>query len=371
MSKLAQLPNPRQLKEQAAVWILCLEEGLSEQDRQRLQAWLEEDPGHRQALVRMAELWDAYGALAELADVLPLREHERHRTRSYVLKAAAIAVAGVGLATGAAYFLAGRNLLSTAPNPRAQNDEPHRVEAAVPDANSPQGGPGAPQTVALSYQTGVGKKQSERLPDGSEITLNTNTLLNVYYTRDERRVVLARGEAVFTVAHDTARPFRVLAGSRVVQAVGTVFNVKLSAREDVRVTVSEGKIKILNQPASGRALGASGAAPRELAVSAGELAVIGSAGEQVQPIAPEQIEASLAWRHGMLVYRGETLDAVLADFSRYTTVRFSIADDSIRGKRVGGYFRVGDVDGVLLALRESFGIETRREGDVIVLTARR
>jgi transmembrane sensor len=51
-------------------------------------------------------------------------------------------------------------------------------------------------------------------------------------------------------------------------------------------------------------------------------------------------------------------------------VKFSIADDSIRNKRVGGVFRTGDVDGLLLALRESFGIDPRRDGDVIYLSAR-
>jgi transmembrane sensor len=53
---------------------------------------------------------------------------------------------------------------------------------------------------------------------------------------------------------------------------------------------------------------------------------------------------------------------MLAEVARYTTARFDIEDDSLRDVRVGGYFRAGDVDGLLLALRENFNIESERVG---------
>jgi transmembrane sensor len=105
-------------------------------------------------------------------------------------------------------------------------------------------------------------------------------------------------------------------------------------------------------------------------VEAGELAVIDGPDEAVRRIDDLEIEAQLAWQQGMLLFRGSPLEDVLADVSRYTTLKFRIADDSIRMTRVGGYFRAGDVDALLIALRESFGIEPRRVGDEIILTAR-
>jgi transmembrane sensor len=53
---------------------------------------------------------------------------------------------------------------------------------------------------------------------------------------------------------------------------------------------------------------------------------------------------------------------VLLEVSRYTTVVFT-PDDSIRNVRVGGYFRAGDVDSLLVALRTGFDIDSQRTAD--------
>ena len=78
----------------------------------------------------------------------------------------------------------------------------------------------------------------------------------------------------------------------------------------------------------------------------------------VQGLDATEIEVQLSWQRGMLVFDGEPLDSVLLEIGRYTTVVFA-PDDSIRNVRVGGYFRAGDIDGLLVALRESFDIDSR------------
>lgn len=355
MTNLVQLPNPRQVREQAALWLVSLEEGLSEEERARLTEWLEADAAHRQALVRMAEHWDEFDALAELAEILPLHQR-RQRTRAFTLKVAGFAVLAIGLAASGFYVLLEGKPASTTEAASVADADPRLPRSGEPLAGT-EGG-----VVTQQLRTAVGKQLATKLPDGSTLTLNTDTLLEIEFSAAERLVTLTKGEAIFTVAHDVARPFRVRVGDRLVQAVGTVFGVKRDTPGNVRVTVSEGTVKVLSH---------SSATQGALMVTAGELAVVGDVSTQVRRIEAAQIDAIQAWQHGMLVYQGETLDAVLADVSRYTTVRFSIADASIRNKRVGGIFRTGDVDGLLLALRESFGIEPRREGDVIVLTAKR
>jgi transmembrane sensor len=353
MSKLVQLRSPRLVREEAANWLVSLEEGLSPDERVRLEAWLHADPAHRQALIRMAEHWDGFDELAELADILPL--NRRSRRDGFALKLVAAAAAVLIVAAFGLYVVW----------KRGEHAGVEVASTAAPAAGTPSpsaAGAGSQTSFSRKLQTNVGEQLTVPLADGSVVTLNTNTALDVQYFDAERRITLNRGEAIFSVAHDAARPFRVHAGERVVQAVGTVFNVKLESKDGVRVTVTEGKVKVVDRPA---------AAQPELFVSAGESAVLSDAKAQIRRIESAQIEASQAWQRGVLIYQGETLDTVIADVSRYTNVRFSIADDSIRNKRVGGVFRAGDVDGLLLALRESFGIEPHREGDVIVLTARR
>jgi transmembrane sensor len=197
----------------------------------------------------------------------------------------------------------------------------------------------------------------------------------VNYSASERLVTVRRGEASFNVAADAARPFRVLVGTTMVQAVGTIFNVQLGAQDRIEVTVSEGKVRVTSAqrpPAATRDTPAVAQARQEvdMTVAAGELAVIDGPEEAVRQIDALEIEARLAWHQGMLIFRGSPLETVVADVSRYTNVKFTIADDSIRSTRVGGYFRAGDIDALLVALEESFGIQPTRVGDEIILTAR-
>jgi transmembrane sensor len=368
MNKIVKLPDPREIKQQAAEWIVALTEGLTEQQRQLLHEWLAADPAHAEALVRMAEHWDALGALSELAVTFPLAERSSQRSRRSAFSRpalAALALLGVAIAASAGYLFHGAGRDAIAPSAMTAR------HSAVPAQRTALVAPATPATAAL-YETPVGKTLSARLADGSMLMLNTNTWVEVSFSAAERHVVLRRGEANFQVAHDQARPFRVQAGARVVQAVGTMFNVRLDGHDDLQVTVTEGTVKVLSPDPAEAASGAAAAdAHPEMLVHAGEQALIGRTAGQVRRIDDAQLQAKEAWQHGVLIYRGEALDAVIADVSRYTTVRFQIPDESIRARRVGGVFRAGDVDGLLLALNQSFGIDAHRTGDVIVLTAER
>jgi transmembrane sensor len=305
--------------------------------------------------LRLARAWDSFDRLTELAEVFPLdRYGQPLRKAWYTRRAAAVLLAFVGVAGLATYALL------------EPLREAERASIAMPVDPSSAAGADATAVESRTYRTAIGERLSTRLADGSEIMLNTDSQLEVEYSATERIVVLNRGEAIFRVARDPARPFGVRVGERVVQAVGTVFNIKKNTQDDVEVTVTEGQVRVMH-PAT-RGTGNRLTVVPELTLVAGDLAVLREFGDQVRRVESVQIEANLAWQHGTLVYRGETLVDVLADMSRYTTVRFRIADDSLRDRQVGGYFRAGDVDGLLLALRESFDIELHREGDVVVLT---
>ena len=77
---------------------------------------------------------------------------------------------------------------------------------------------------AAHYVTTVGGYERVMLADGSVLELNGDTEAEVRFTAAERRVRLARGEAHFTVAKNSARPFWVEANDVAVRAVGTAFN---------------------------------------------------------------------------------------------------------------------------------------------------
>ena len=108
----------------------------------------------------------------------------------------------------------------------------------------------------------------------------------------------------------------------------------------------------------------------ETTVTAQETAIVQPEVETVRRLAPAEMDARLAWQRGMLIFNGETLEVVLAEIDRYTNTEFLLADDSLRTVRIGGYFRAGDIDGLLIALRENFNIDWRRdEKNRVILSA--
>lgn len=81
--------------------------------------------------------------------------------------------------------------------------------------------------AASTYGTQVGEQRSVQLADGSVVRLDTNSRIRVKLSGSERQIDLLEGQALFEVAHDTSRPFRVRADAMTVTALGTVFDVRL------------------------------------------------------------------------------------------------------------------------------------------------
>src|SRR5215831_9139008 len=90
--------------------------------------------------------------------------------------------------------------------------------------------------IAKTYRTAHGEQTAQRLPDGSMLRLDTDSEATVRYSASERLVELRRGQALFEVAHETGRRFRVRAGDAGAIAVGTQFNVYQKAAS-VEITV--------------------------------------------------------------------------------------------------------------------------------------
>ncbi len=371
MSELLQFPDNRKIMEEAAWWLVSVEEGLTDDERREFESWIDATPRHEKALLQLAKTSQAMDALSELADLFPLESYRARRSHAGVLRYSAVAASLAGVVAVSWFALAKFSGESGSASLPGESPESGLTAAAVAGQN--------PADAARSYETDIGEQLSARLPDGTVITLNTDTRLDIDFTGEDRAVTIQRGEASFDVEHDPSRPFRVRARDTVVQALGTIFNVQVDPTDGIEVTVTEGNVRVTAPPAVQRRPATTStrqvraAAPAQgidVTVGAGELAVISGPEGAVRRIESLEIEAQLSWQQGMLIFRGSPLDEVLADVSRYTTVRFTIADESIRSTRVGGYFRAGDVDALLVALRESFGIEPQRVGEEIILTAR-
>jgi len=81
------------------------------------------------------------------------------------------------------------------------------------------------------------------LTDGSVIHVNTQSEVAIRFTENLRTVELFRGEALFEVVHNPNRPFRVVAGDTVTEAIGTTFNV-YKTKTQTTIAVIEGKVAV-------------------------------------------------------------------------------------------------------------------------------
>ncbi len=109
-----------------------------------------------------------------------------------------------------------------------------------------------------------------------------------------------------------------------------------------------------------------------MAISKGEKVDLDSTGntiEKVVKVDPVELAASLSWRQGNLIFRGESLAEAMAEISRYTNLTFELSDDEqLHQVQVAGMFKTGDVTGLLEVLSNNFNITYKKiANDKIVL----
>ena len=343
MSNVVTISGDDERLEAANRGIVRVDEGLSDDDRQALEAWLAEDPKNLSELLEAARVWDGTENLSRLADLFPQATARRgHRPRLIP----AIVAAGLIVAIVSALFLL-TDIFPDGP----EGQMPHITQSA------------------RAYETEVGEQSTALLPDGTVMVLNTNTRVAVSYTANARVLRLERGEIHIEVAEDLARPLSVMAGDRIVQALGTAFSVEITRDHKVEVVVTEGKVVVGIREAGQ----AQEVAPPVITqsssntVKAGEELLLGAPEEAVTPVSAEDIEVKLSWREGSLIFRGEPLEEALTEVERYTTVEFVFLDEELKHRSVSGRYRAGDVEALLTVLRINFNITYEYSDDGRVL----
>ncbi|AEG50355.1 anti-FecI sigma factor, FecR [Sphingobium chlorophenolicum L-1] len=185
-----------------------------------------------------------------------------------------------------------------------------------------------------TFQTEPGAQRTVALDDGSRLRLNTDTSLRVRYGASQRELVLERGEALFNVAHDAARPFIVAAGDATVTALGTQFDVAHWGGR-ISVTLVEGRITIVAPDGSAFQLrpGEQWRWPPE--------------NRRVQPVS---VGNAVAWTQGRIVFDNRTLGDAIAEVNRYGGKPIILDAPAMAGKRISGTFEAGDKQSFIKAV---------------------
>ena len=350
MKNIYEITSRERLLDETSVWIAKLDEGLPTEKEQQLDKWLKKSPSHRKAFVEMAEMWDKMEVLSKLADLFPEPfNQDKGRLQNQRRWLSASAVAAIILLIALPVFWGGFH------SPLPEEKDPTLVVSNM-------------QGV---YKTAIGEHRDLTLPDGTEIVLNTNTIVRVQYTDRQRLFFLEQGELNVDVAHDEGRPLSVFAGGKVVQAVGTAFNIELNENRQIELLVTDGKVLVEFQNAIGWAeetVDPVVMPSSSRTVLEGQRLLLGQS-EKVETIAPSDIEVTLSWRTGNLIFRGETLEEAIVEISRYNAVEFVFMDENLKKQRVVGLFKSDDVTGLLKTLRENFDVSYQRLDGKILLSS--
>lgn len=306
---------------EAAAWLARLQGDTRTPAREAaFQDWLRADPAHQSAFERATDIWAALPGAALLLDEPPVRSPRARAVavppRRMPLHQLALA-ASLLIAVGIGGFL----WLSR----------------------------------PAAYSTAIGEQKVATLEDGSRIALNTDSSVEVRYDADKRLVELDHGEAMFEVAHNTARPFLVRAGDKQVRAVGTSFVVRREGKE-VIVTLLQGKVAVTDiRPA------ARPAAPTYLRPGERLRAPPEGAGR----IDAQTADIATAWRRGQAMFSDTPLVDAVAELNRYGGPRLVIDDPRLAALRVSGVFATNDTGEFARAVAALHGLRIEQTGQTM------
>ncbi|PRD15736.1 ferric citrate uptake sigma factor regulator FecR [Pantoea coffeiphila] len=198
-------------------------------------------------------------------------------------------------------------------------------------------------SLRADYSTATGEMRSVRLSDGSQMTLNTASAVQVEFTGSQRTIHLQRGEIAITTAADAQqRPFRVATADGMLRALGTEFSVRLWP-DATELSVQQHAVE---------ATLADDALQKQVVQQGQTLRFSRSSFGEVLPL----VANSSSWTRGLLSVSNRPLREVIAEVARYRHGML-ICDDSAAELRVSGTFPLQDTDRLLAVLAQTLPIK--------------
>ncbi|MBV6520182.1 MAG: hypothetical protein MNPFHGCM_00287 [Gemmatimonadaceae bacterium] len=216
--------------------------------------------------------------------------------------------------------------------------------------------------AGLQASTTIGERRTVVLPDSSEVLLGVHSTLHFEpAAAGAPRIVHLDGEAFFTVRHDAARPFRVLASDAVIEDVGTEFSVRAySGDSNLRVAVREGAVSLYRTPGSGR--------QDTVLLARQDVATIAADGVP-HVTSDAAIERLFAWTDGELMFDDASLAEVANELSRWYDVEFRFADPALATRHLTSRFASDPIDDILRVIGLSAEVRFERHGRVVTVRA--
>ena len=292
----------------AADWLtLLMSDDVTDADRQRWQQWRGAHPEHERAWQQVEQFTARLGGL--------------HRAAAYRALSPALAAPARRKAMRALFWLGTAGATGV-------------IASRTPTWR---------QSVA-DHRTGTGEQRTVSLDDGTRLTLDTASAVNVRFDTQRRLLQLVAGEVMVTTGHadGDSRPFFVDTAEGRIRALGTRFSVR-QADGRTHVAVLESAVEIAPTAGGTRTL------------HAGERTVFTTQAVDAPTAVDEQ---TVAWSLGQLIADDMRLGDFLDELGRYRPgiVR---CDPAVAGLRFSGVFPLNDTDRILAMLPNVLPVQVR------------
>ncbi len=199
----------------------------------------------------------------------------------------------------------------------------------------------------------------DTLPDGTLVTLNTNSSL-IYpekFSTNNREVVL-QGEAFFKVEHDPDQPFIVKTKEAGIKVLGTAFDVKAYPDESVNVIVNSGSVFFfVVNPQTGDTA--------SITLTDGMNGILNPHASQPE-IDPDTDPDELFWLDQNLEFRQTELMEVIRILGSCYHVRIRLENEVIGSCRLTASFSEEPVELILQVIADTFNLTLEKEDETYV-----
>ena len=317
--------NKEYIQEKAAYFFTCKKDGFNKNQEIEFDSWIAENIEHKKAFEKIEKLQFLYSSLSSnLKDEISKEVHQEikkerslKKLRFLTLAASVIFVIGLGIFTAFEY----------------QNFK-----------------------ITHTFQT---DKFVENifLPDGSVVTLDAKTKVDIKYYEDKREVNLSLGKALFNVTKNDKKPFIVNADKIKVQVLGTNFEVK-NQKDKINIDVISGKVSVQKLENNDY---------KEIAVLTQGKHISFDKQNSKYELKNIDIENIASWKNGILYFQDESLHDAINEFKKYKDINTNI-ENSIQKYSVSGSFKIEDFDKFLFALTKIYSLKVDKKGEIIYIS---
>lgn len=317
------------IKEEAIHWLTCENEGLDENQKGEFKNWLKE-PTHQKAYNRMKFVHQMAQTLSkENAQKLSSRTHHQIRKEKFLKKISYFSsAAAIVLIVCFSAFKLYNNTFAVQFSKTLVTDTKNLIK--------------------------------EQLPDGSSLSLDAKTNLNIEFFNGKREVILKEGRVMFEVAKDENRPFVIKSDDINIEVVGTKFEV-IHKKDTTTINVEEGIVKTYYSSYFFDKQNEMMLTKENSITYLNKQGMIATQGK----VNPKKIAL---WRENRIHLDNTTLKEALEEFSKYKTISVSFLSKEAENYTVSGEFFSTQLEIFLKTVTKLYPIKIEKKEKVLKIS---